>query len=80
MPGLVVWPGVITAGGTSHALLSHLDVLPTFAALAGAPLPRGRAMDGLDASAALFDGAAQVRTVLLGMRGGGLTLAPNPSP
>ena len=65
MPGLLVWPGVIAAGGTSHALLSHLDVLPTFAALAGAPLPSGRAMDGVDASAALFDGAAQVRSVLV---------------
>lgn len=64
MPGLVLWPGVVAAGSTSHALLSHLDVLPTFAALAGAPLPDGRAIDGVDASAVLFDGAAQVRTVL----------------
>ena len=39
MPGLIVWRGVVEAGGSSGALLSHLDVLPTFAALAGAPLP-----------------------------------------
>ena len=65
MPGLIVWPGVVAAGGTSHALLSHLDVLPTFAALAGATLPRGRVIDGVDASAALFDGAEQVRSVLV---------------
>ena len=61
MPGLVVWQGVVAAGGSSGALLSHMDVLPTFAALAAAPLPRRRAFDGIDASAVLFDGASEVR-------------------
>ena len=55
-PGLAVWPGRIAAGSTSHATLSALDVLPTFAVLAGVPLPKHRVIDGVDISPVLMDG------------------------
>ncbi len=48
VPGIVRWPGKIRAGQVSDQLASTLDLLPTFASLAGAPLPRDRAIDGLD--------------------------------
>ena len=36
VPGIVRWPGQIQAGRVSDAIVSTLDVMPTFAALAGA--------------------------------------------
>jgi len=45
---LVRWPGHIPAGTESDELISSLDVLPTFAALAGAKAPQDRKIDGFD--------------------------------
>jgi arylsulfatase len=42
------WPGSIPADITRDGLLTTMDLLPTFAALAGAKLP-DRTLDGLDA-------------------------------
>lgn len=42
------WPGHVPAGASSDAITSMMDVLPTFAALAGAPLPPNRKLDGVD--------------------------------
>ncbi len=39
VPVIVRWPGSITAGSTSDELSSLMDLLPTFAQLAGAKLP-----------------------------------------
>lgn len=39
MPCVMRWPGQIPAGKTCEELASTMDLLPTFAALAGAPLP-----------------------------------------
>ena len=48
----VVWaPSRVPAGRTCNELLATLDVLPTFAALAGAKAPGGRIIDGCDQSA-----------------------------
>lgn len=33
------WPGVIEAGSTCHTPITGVDILPTFAELAGAKLP-----------------------------------------
>jgi arylsulfatase A-like enzyme len=49
MPCVMRWPGRIPAGQTSQELISTMDLLPTFAALAGAAPPAGR-IDGRDAS------------------------------
>ena len=48
VPGIFRWPGRIRSAQVSDQLATTLDLLPTFAAIAGAPLPRGREIDGLD--------------------------------
>lgn len=42
------WPGKIPAGTSTDAITSMMDVLPTVAKLAGAPLPKDRKLDGVD--------------------------------
>lgn len=56
VPGIVRWPGQVPAGKTSDAIVSTLDVLPTFAALAGVgeKVPTDRTIDGVDQSALLL--------------------------
>ena len=46
VPLVVNWPGVVPAGRVSTDLIDCSDFLPTFAELAGAPLPAGRVIDG----------------------------------
>jgi arylsulfatase A-like enzyme len=46
----IAWaPGRIPAGRVSGELVTIMDLLPTFARLAGAPLPTDRTLDGRDA-------------------------------
>lgn len=56
VPGIVRWPGRVPAGVTRDAIVSTLDVLPTFAALAGAAdaVPDDRPIDGVDQSALIL--------------------------
>ena len=49
VPFIARWPGRIPAGWESDELLTTMDLLPTFAALAGATLPEVT-LDGKDAS------------------------------
>lgn len=49
VPFIARWPGKIPAGRSSDEMLSTLDLLPTFANLAGAELP-GVELDGADAT------------------------------
>lgn len=49
MPCAMRWPGKIPAGGVQEELCSTMDLLPTFARLAGAELPR-KSIDGRDIS------------------------------
>lgn len=46
VPGIARWPGTIEAGRREDGLAITLDLLPTFAELAGATLPEDRIMDG----------------------------------
>ncbi len=48
VPGIVRWKGRIGPAGTKDGIASTLDLLPTFAALAGAALPEGRSLDGIN--------------------------------
>lgn len=50
---VVRWPGTIPAGKDNAELMTAMDLLPTFAALAGAELPTDRIIDGKDVSAVL---------------------------
>jgi len=46
VPLLVSWPGVTPAGRLTANLADASDLLPTFAEIAGAPLPENRVIDG----------------------------------
>ena len=46
VPFIVNWPGVTPAGRLNANFADASDLLPTFAALAGAPLPPDRVIDG----------------------------------
>ncbi|MFW6132935.1 MAG: sulfatase [Planctomycetota bacterium] len=48
VPCIVRWPGRVPAGSTCRELATAMDVLPTFAALAGAAAPDDRVIDGKD--------------------------------
>ena len=48
VPCIMRWPGRIAAGRTSAELCSMMDLLPTFARLAGAEIPNDRIIDGHD--------------------------------
>ncbi len=48
VPMFVKWPRRIAAGTTLDAPVAHIDVMPTLAAAAGAPLPEGVAIDGVN--------------------------------
>jgi arylsulfatase A-like enzyme len=47
-PAVAYWPGRIPAGSESGELLTSMDLLPTFAGLAGAGIPEDRRIDGKD--------------------------------
>jgi arylsulfatase A-like enzyme len=47
VPFIAWWPGVIPAGLTTHEFISSLELLPTFAAISGAPAP-GVHLDGFN--------------------------------
>lgn len=50
VPFIARWPARIAKEQVSDELLTTMDLLPTFAALAGAKLPADRVIDGHDAS------------------------------
>lgn len=47
-PTVVRWPGKIPADSSNDELMTTMDLLPTFAKLAGAVLPTGLVIDGKD--------------------------------
>lgn len=53
-PCIMRWPGKIPAGTTTNQIAGNIDVLPTFAALAGVALPKVE-LDGRDISTLMFD-------------------------
>ncbi len=48
VPFFMRWPGVLPAGATYAAPISHFDIFATAAGAAGAPLPTDRIIDGVD--------------------------------
>ena len=47
-PTVIRWPGQIPAGKDNGELMTAMDLLPTFAKLAGAEVPKDRVIDGKD--------------------------------
>ena len=64
VPGIVRLPGSIPLGLVSDVPISSVDFLPTFCKIAGAKLPEGRTLDGIDLSA-LLRGEELTRTTPL---------------
>ena len=54
--GIAWWTGTVPAAVTSSELVSTLDLLPTFCALAGIESPKDRTLDGYDVSQAMKGG------------------------
>jgi len=50
VPCVMRWPGKIPAGKTTDSIGATIDLLPTFAKLAGAQIPDDRTLDGVDIS------------------------------
>ena len=48
VPFIVRWPGKVPADSETDALVSQIDLLPTFASIAGAKLPEKFVIDGVD--------------------------------
>ncbi len=57
VPTVIRWPKKIPAGTENDKVLTAMDVLPTFAKLAGAKLPGDLVIDGKDILPALVGGA-----------------------
>jgi len=49
VPCIVRWPGHVPAGASSAEIMTTMDLLPTFARLAGGAAPQDRVIDGRDA-------------------------------
>lgn len=62
VPTVAHWPAQIPPGRVVATPISMLDLMPTFSALAGVPLPDDRAIDGSDISSVLTgEGETAVR-------------------
>ena len=68
-PFVAWWPGRIKAGQTVMDMGSTLDFLPTILSLAGAVVPTGRVLDGVDISPALLGRGRSGRSVMYYYRG-----------
>ena len=51
---IIRWPAQIKPGGSSNAMFSIMDFMPSFAAILGVKLPTDRPYDGVDQTALLF--------------------------
>jgi len=63
VPLLVSWPGAIKRGSVSNQVTMSMDILPTFASLAGAAVDASHPADGIDLSPQLRGAAPVERTV-----------------
>jgi len=69
VPFIARWPGHIAANRRSDAIVMGIDLMPTFCALSGSPLPPGVTIDGKDISSVLLRGGATPHNELLLFQG-----------
>jgi len=62
---LVNWPGHVKAGSIVNDMLHVVDMYPTLARLAGAPLGKNKPLDGMDVWATLSEGKPSPRTEIV---------------
>jgi len=65
VPFLVWAPGRVKPGERTDAIISGVDLLPTFCALAGLSPPKGVELDGMDVSAVWLKGAPSPRQEII---------------
>ena len=65
VPCIMRWPGKIAAGKTNDGLMATIDLLPTFATLAGAKVPDDRAIDGVNQLECILGNAKSARKTYL---------------
>ena len=56
VPAVARWPGHVPAGAVSHELTISIDLMPTILALAGASIPEGHKLDGVNLLPVLLEG------------------------
>lgn len=61
VPCIARWPGKLRTELVEHAVWSAMDLLPTFAKLANAPLPAGVTLDGRDVGPTLFGDSTNIK-------------------
>lgn len=61
VPLLVRWPAEVAPQGDNHTLLSHIDLLSSFASLIGAEIPEGGAIDSEDMMAQYLGKSSESR-------------------
>lgn len=66
---VIRWPGQIPAGESNDELMTTMDLLPTFAKLAGAKVPDDRIIDGKDVWSTLTGESASPHSVFFYHRG-----------
>lgn len=78
-PTIMRWPGKIPAGKVCSELCGTIDLLPTFAELAGAKIPTDRVIDGKNIRPLMFDepGAASPHQAYFYYRGNNLEAVRN---
>ncbi|MDQ8208231.1 sulfatase [Coraliomargarita sp. SDUM461003] len=69
VPTVIRWPGTIPAAQTNDELMTAMDLLPTFAKLAGAELPDDRVIDGKDILPVLTENARSPHDVFFYYKG-----------
>ena len=69
VPGIAWWPGKIAPNGTTSELATTMDLFATSLALAGAPLPTDRPLDGMDIRPVLFGTGPSPRDTVWFYRG-----------
>jgi arylsulfatase A len=70
VPTIVWQPGTVPKGSSTSAITSHMDWLPTFAAITNARIPIDRKLDGLDITSVIHgDASSGPRNVFYYFRG-----------
>jgi arylsulfatase A len=75
VPVIVKWPGVVSPGSTSRALVGLVDVLATIADASGRPLPAGAGEDSVSLLPLIRQAAAFERRGAIVMQSGNGSLA-----
>ncbi|MBI9015913.1 MAG: sulfatase-like hydrolase/transferase [Phycisphaerae bacterium] len=68
VPGIAYWPGKIKPGSQSSQTILSMDMLPTFASVAGAKLPNIK-FDGIDVTDVFFNNAKLPQRTLFWQHG-----------